>query len=82
MAHTIIVEERYEPMPKVLGRGRKKGRGINKDLIRRMKVGGPPLFGIPRKKAVSLYQSAYTMGARLKMRRIPDSTLYALQRIQ
>lgn len=73
-------------MPKVMGRGRKKGSGSNMRLLARLVPGGNPVFEVPHDKMLSIRASANVMGIQIKVREMPDadgkpSGLYAIQRI-
>lgn len=80
----LTIEDR--PMPKVLGRGRKRGSGSNMHLLDKLVPGGSPVFDVPKNKMLSLRCSASAMGIKIKVRAIPDldgnpTDRYAIQRI-
>jgi len=81
MNTTVLIVEPRDGMPKIQGRGRKPGFGSNLNLLKRLKVGGDPVFDVPRNKMHSIRQSANLAGIPIKIRAIPDSDLYAIQRI-
>jgi len=61
-----------EPIPKVLGRGRKKYVGRNFILLEKMRV-GDSLWDIPRKKCLSIRHTAYKLGISVSIRRLPNN---------
>lgn len=83
MAQRVIFPEIRDdiPIPKVVGRGRRKGSGINMFLLRKMKVGSS-IWNIPNKKCLSLQHSARKCGVKLRVRRLPNNGLYAIWRIK
>lgn len=73
------------PMPKIRGRGRRKGDGSNIRLLQRLVPDGNPLFGVPFKKMLSIRQSARLAGMRIVTREMSDDEgktlgVYAIQR--
>lgn len=75
------------PMPRIRGRGRPKGAGSNLRLLAKLVPNGNPVWGVPRKKMLSIRQSARNAGILIKTREIPgphgESTdTYVIQRIK
>lgn len=85
MSHPVLV---IEPgtMPKVVGRGRKRGSGSNYRLLKRLAPNGNPVFDVPYDKMQSIRATAHRGGIRVKVRQMvgPDDKptgLYCLQRL-
>jgi hypothetical protein len=74
-------------MPRIRGRGRPKGVGPNLALLNKLQDDGKPLWHVPRKKMLSIRQSARGAGIKIRVRAIPDGSkpsdmTYAIQRIK
>ena len=72
-------------LPRIMGRGRRKGDGPNLKLLGKLEVDGNLLFDVPRKKMLSLRQSAVSCGIVIQVREQPNlegkpTGVYAIQR--
>lgn len=65
-------------LPKIQGRGRPKGAGINLRLLRALRP-GDTVWEVSKRKMHSIIQSANLAGIRLMVRRIPGSNKYAFK---
>ncbi len=86
MADTVMVIH-AGPLPKIRGRGRKKGDGSNLRLLARLEIEGNPIFGVPRNRMLSIRQSARAAGIPIRVREIPNDDgkptgVYAIQRLK
>jgi hypothetical protein len=81
MSTPVLIVERQKPLPKVTGRGRKKGSGSNLKLLASLKP-GDSIWDIPEKKAMSICFSAYKAKIKISRRRIPGTELYAISKLQ
>lgn len=75
----VLIIERQKDLPKVSGRGRKKGSGPNMKLLANLKP-GDSVWDVPYNKMLSIRASAFKANIKLKVRLIPDTNLYAIQR--
>ena len=75
-----IFVERQKPVGKIHGRGRKKGNGDNMRLLARL-VDGDSLWDVPRDKKDSIRTSARRAGIKVRVRAIPNTDLYAIERL-
>ena len=69
-----------EPLPRINGRGRRKGDGENIKLLSGMKP-GDSLWDIPKAKIYSLRTTCQHHGFRIRVRAIPGTRLYALEKL-
>ncbi len=69
------------PIPKVLGRGNKKGCGRNIILLRSMEI-GQSLWNVPKKKCNSIRDSARRSGFCIKVRKNPDNHMFIIWRVR
>lgn len=84
MADALLIVGEME-MPKVSGRGRKKGSGPNLALLRRLLPDGNPVFDVPYDKMQSIRASAWKHGIKLRIRQMIDinnkpTGLYVIQK--
>jgi hypothetical protein len=68
------------PVSKIIGRGRKTGKGKNLDMLNKMKP-GDAILEVPYNKCMSLRFSARLAKIKIKIRRLPNSNKYAIWRI-
>lgn len=73
----LPIETRPLPVPKVHGRGRKGGTGVNLDLLRKMKS-GQSIWEVPKAKMESIRSTATIFEITIKVRRLPDSDNYVI----
>lgn len=85
MPDIVMVIEKGE-MPRIRGRGRRKGDGPNLRLLAKLKAGGDGLWGVPRSKMLSIRQSARNAGIEIKVREVPSASdepsgTYVIQKV-
>lgn len=68
------------PIPKIQGGGRPKGSGPNMKMLARMKPGNC-IVEVPFNKMQSIKSSAFDMGCRIRIRRMPDSSRYFIWKL-
>lgn len=76
----VVLEKDPIVLPKIAGRGRKKGGGDNQQLLAKLQP-GYSLTGVDRDKKNSIRTTAYRLGIKLKIRRIPELDEYIIQRL-
>lgn len=79
MKNEILIESEV-PIPKVIGRGRKKGDGRNLSVLARMKP-GDSISGLTRKRMGSYRTSACREGISIRIRMIEEDS-YAIWRLE
>jgi len=72
MDETVILERGPVPIPKIMGRGRKRGGGSNGRLLARLRP-GDALSDISVKKLASIRTTAHRLGIKIKVRMMPDT---------
>lgn len=81
MPHEFLIIERQKEMPKIHGRGRKKGSGPNMKMLAGLAI-GDSVWDVPKGKMLSICSSAKRSGVKIQVRKIPGTDLYAIKRIQ
>lgn len=76
----VFIIKQNEPLPKISGRGRPRGSGWNLRTLAKMGP-GYTLWDIPLKKKNSIKTSAYRNGIKIKVRRMPDSENYVIEKV-
>ena len=80
ICYVTIERGGHVPMPKVAGRGRKKGNGKNIKLLNSLGI-GDAAWGIPAFALNSVRQTAWKAGMKIQIRQIPDTETYVIKRL-
>lgn len=76
----VVVKSGDLPLPKVSGRGRKRGDGCNLVFLKSL-TSGDTAWGLSERKMRSVKMTAFKKKIKISIRQIPDTDTYVIKKL-